>query len=39
MPVNTEKTSEVWNRYVYLRDHGHLKFINYYSAVCSVIIE
>ena len=27
MPVNTEKTSEVWNRYVYLRDHGHLKFI------------
>lgn len=27
MPVNDELTSEQWNRYSYMRDHGHLDFL------------
>ena len=27
MPIDSDKASAVWNRYVYLRDNGHLKFI------------
>jgi hypothetical protein len=28
MPVNTSLASEVWNRYAWLRDNGHLDFVN-----------
>ena len=28
MPLNIAKTQELWERYVYARDHGHLDFVN-----------
>ena len=33
MPINTSLADEVWNRYTYLRDNGHLDFVKK-STVC-----
>ena len=33
MPVNTALANEVWCRYAYLRDNGHLDFVKK-STVC-----